>query len=126
MADRSAPVLLVSTPIEEALRRLEADAAGLVEWEGERAPGVIAIRRCVSTIREGMKAAEELWATVTETARVTGWSEPTLTKYAAALANGEAVPHEWSTMEARMAGAGGYLIRPSTVPPKPPTRRKAG
>ena len=123
MAERA--VLLVSTPIEKALSELDGEAERLAGWEGERAPGVIAIRRCVAVVRQGMKAAEELWVPISEASRVSGWSDPTITKYCALLANGEEVPHEWAAMDARLAATGGYLVRPSTIPPKP-ARRKAG
>ena len=119
MTDR--PVLLVSTPIEAALSKLAEEA----DWLDElKQPGGVVMRRCVREVRAGMKAAEELWVTLTEAARISGWSEPTISKYCAMLAEGETVPLEWANMEARRAGTG-FRVRPSTVPPKP-ARRKAG
>jgi hypothetical protein len=118
-------VLLVSTPIEQTLDRLSAKAAEYTETMGKESTPVLLIRWCVSEMRLGIKAAEEMWETCAATSDMTGWSQPTLSKHAAAIADGEDVPHEWAGMQARLAAGGGYLIRPSTVPPKPPARKRA-
>ena len=116
----TSPVLLVSTPIEDALAKLEAKADDREQWDGENTPVANAIRLCVGRVREAMREATELWRTTSETARVTGWSDETLTRHARLMEVG--TPEvQWRAMEVRR-GPTGYLFRVSTVPAR---RRKS-
>lgn len=119
---RTAVRLLVSTPIEERLSALEARAAEIAEWEGDDASSVRAIRLCIGEVRQAIRAAEEAWHTTRATARLTGWSEETLSKYARRRQEGEALPHAWRGLQARPGPFGGWMFRVSTIPPKPEGR----
>jgi hypothetical protein len=107
--------LLVSTPLTEALERLEAEAANLDGWNQ---PGGVAIRRCVTAVRDAMAEAMEVGLGTQEMAVASGWSENTLKAWAKRIEAGEAVGHPWDRMVVYRDARGAYLFRASTVPLK--------
>lgn len=110
------PTLLISTPIEDRLEKVESRIAEHLTWEDESSPSVKTARWILAEVRDAIKEAGEVWLPTRDVARLTGWDIETLTRNAHRKLDGDPVPPRWRMMECRRDGIG-YLFRVSTLPP---------
>ncbi|MGH7468712.1 MAG: hypothetical protein ACRENP_12210 [Longimicrobiales bacterium] len=111
------PPVLATEPLEQATERIKEKLAEHVKWDGEDSSAVRTARWCLAEFEKGMRDACELWRPTSDAARITGWEEATLTKWARRKLAGEKLPFAWRSLEVTKA-PDGYRFRVSSIPAK--------